>query len=187
MDIRTVTLSRAALAGVDTCRNLKWRGLLLTIVLTSPRLGHGHVRLATAGRAGPRARPVWYGMVPLLPPVSVRVVASCSVHPVTRVSEQHRQACNLSLFVRRWVRHCDAGNGNVQGSQEIVKHRTYRCDADPGGVCYSVYTAGERRQGGLERVARIPTGDSSRPPPNFGESGRHESLMSNVSGQYVTQ
>jgi hypothetical protein len=53
-----------------------------------------------------------YGMVwcPSYPPsvCSVtRVVASCSVHPV---SERHRQAVQSAL-VRRWVRPCDAGIG----------------------------------------------------------------------------
>jgi hypothetical protein len=44
-------------------------------------------------------------------PAAARTVfASCSGHPGTRVSEQHRQAVKSAL-VRRWVRLCVAGNG----------------------------------------------------------------------------
>jgi hypothetical protein len=56
----------------------------------------------------------WYGMVwygapptPRQCVLSLRVVASCSVHPV---SERHRQAMQSAL-VRRCVRPCDAGIG----------------------------------------------------------------------------
>ena len=52
---------------------------------------------------------VWYGAPPTPRQcvLSLRVVASCSVHPV---SERHRQAVQSAL-VRRWVRPCDAGIG----------------------------------------------------------------------------
>jgi hypothetical protein len=52
---------------------------------------------------------VWYGAPPTPRQcvLSLRVVASCSVHPV---SERHRQALQSAL-VRRWVRPCDAGIG----------------------------------------------------------------------------
>jgi hypothetical protein len=57
---------------------------------------------------------IWYGasLTPrqcILSLDSLRVVASYSVHPVTRVSEQHRQAMQIMHFalVRRWVRPCD--------------------------------------------------------------------------------
>ena len=54
---------------------------------------------------------VWYGNgappTPRQCVLSLRVVASCSVHPV---SERHRQAMQSTL-VRRWVRPCDAGIG----------------------------------------------------------------------------
>jgi hypothetical protein len=53
---------------------------------------------------------VWCPSYPRQYDLSLRVVASCSVHPVTRVSKQHRQAMQSAL-VRRWVRPCDAGNG----------------------------------------------------------------------------
>jgi hypothetical protein len=49
---------------------------------------------------------VWYGApsTPRQCVLSLTVVASCSVHPV---SERHRQAVQSAL-VRRWVRPCDA-------------------------------------------------------------------------------
>jgi hypothetical protein len=70
-------------------------------------------------------RMVWYGAPPtsrqcVLPR---RVVASCSVHPV---SEQHRQAVQSEL-VRSWVRRCDAGDGKrmerkLPASDEVIGH-----------------------------------------------------------------
>jgi hypothetical protein len=52
---------------------------------------------------------VWYGAPPNPRQcvLSLKVVASCSVHPV---SERHRLAVQSAL-VRRWVRPCDAGIG----------------------------------------------------------------------------
>jgi hypothetical protein len=101
---------------------------------------------------------VWYGMVPLLPPVSVfclslKLVASCSVHPV---SERHRQAVQPAL-VRIWVRPCDAGigkewnRGRLPASDEVIGH-IYFYDA-PASRC-------QQRGGWTTRVS-APYIDSS--------------------------
>jgi hypothetical protein len=68
---------------------------------------------------------VWYGMVPLLPRqcvLSLRVVASCSVHPV---SERHRQAVQSALALEK--------NGTEVACMRR-SHRAYRCDA-PASRC----------------------------------------------------
>jgi hypothetical protein len=61
---------------------------------------------------------VWYGAPPTPRQcvLSLRVVASCSVHPV---SERHRQAVQSAL-VRRWVRPCDAGIGKEWNRCNVI-------------------------------------------------------------------
>jgi hypothetical protein len=65
----------------------------------------------------------WYGAPPTPRHcfLSLRVVASCSVHPVR---EQHRQAVQSAL-VHIWVRNCDAGSGKraeqrLPASDEVI-------------------------------------------------------------------